>query len=133
MVFFFSSRRRHTICALVTGVQWFALPIYPGYTSYSIQQGQYESRGVELEGRWNIARNFSVHGAYAYIDSEVTRTSAAALDTLGKQIPLQPKQSASLGGDYTITSGALSGLGFGAGVRYVGEHFGDVANQWEEP
>src|SRR3546814_10518151 len=60
--------------------------IDPDYTSYSIQQGQYESRGVELEGRWNIARNFSVHGAYAYIDSEVTRTSAAALDTLGKQI-----------------------------------------------
>src|SRR3546814_19038550 len=27
--FFFSSRRRHTICALVTGVQTFALPICP--------------------------------------------------------------------------------------------------------
>src|SRR3546814_9999271 len=26
--FFFSSRRRHTSCALVTGVQTFALPIY---------------------------------------------------------------------------------------------------------
>src|SRR3546814_4432877 len=29
--FFFSSRRRHTRCALVTGVQTCALPIYPGY------------------------------------------------------------------------------------------------------
>src|SRR3546814_8015302 len=28
-VFFFSSRRRHTRCALVTGVQTCALPIYP--------------------------------------------------------------------------------------------------------
>src|SRR3546814_10710807 len=28
MCFFFSSRRRHTICALVTGVQTCALPIY---------------------------------------------------------------------------------------------------------
>src|SRR3546814_7638300 len=28
MVFFFSSRRRHTICALVTGVQTCALPIF---------------------------------------------------------------------------------------------------------
>src|SRR3546814_15644357 len=27
-IFFFSSRRRHTICALVTGVQTCALPIY---------------------------------------------------------------------------------------------------------
>src|SRR3546814_17674472 len=29
-LFFFSSRRRHTRCALVTGVQTCALPIYPG-------------------------------------------------------------------------------------------------------
>src|SRR3546814_15662538 len=29
--FFFSSRRRHTRCALVTGVQTCALPIYRGY------------------------------------------------------------------------------------------------------
>src|SRR3546814_4112278 len=29
LVFFYSSRRRHTICALVTGVQTCALPIYP--------------------------------------------------------------------------------------------------------
>src|SRR3546814_3363164 len=30
LCFFFSSRRRHTICALVTGVQTCALPIYVG-------------------------------------------------------------------------------------------------------
>src|SRR3546814_8621549 len=30
VVFFFSSRRRHTRCALVTGVQTCALPIYAG-------------------------------------------------------------------------------------------------------
>src|SRR3546814_8206242 len=30
-VFFFSSRRRHTRCALVTGVQTCALPIYPDF------------------------------------------------------------------------------------------------------
>src|SRR3546814_20534950 len=29
LIFFFSSRRRHTRCALVTGVQTCALPIYP--------------------------------------------------------------------------------------------------------
>src|SRR3546814_4908133 len=31
-LFFFSSRRRHTRCALVTGVQTCALPIYPAVT-----------------------------------------------------------------------------------------------------
>src|SRR3546814_15816322 len=32
LLFFFSSRRRHTRCALVTGVQTCALPIYPKQT-----------------------------------------------------------------------------------------------------
>src|SRR3546814_14650179 len=32
MFFFFSSRRRHTRCALVTGVQTCALPIFKGNT-----------------------------------------------------------------------------------------------------
>src|SRR3546814_2602056 len=33
LLFFFSSRRRHTRCALVTGVQTCALPILPGMSS----------------------------------------------------------------------------------------------------
>src|SRR3546814_15637158 len=40
IMFFFSSRRRHTRCALVTGVQTCALPISPGTTEeshYAIQ------------------------------------------------------------------------------------------------
>src|SRR3546814_10615228 len=32
LYFFFSSRRRHTSCALVTGVQTCALPIYRGHS-----------------------------------------------------------------------------------------------------
>src|SRR3546814_9820051 len=37
LLFFFSSRRRHTRCALVTGVQTCALPIYriAGYATYN--------------------------------------------------------------------------------------------------
>src|SRR3546814_21094676 len=34
--FFFSSRRRHTRCALVTGVQTCALPIYRAATSHAV-------------------------------------------------------------------------------------------------
>src|SRR3546814_12705014 len=33
LIFFFSSRRRHTRCALVTGVQTCALPIFQHWTS----------------------------------------------------------------------------------------------------
>src|SRR3546814_5251230 len=42
--FFFSSRRRHTRCALVTGVQTCALPIYSEY--YSVRQAL---KGLQAE------------------------------------------------------------------------------------
>src|SRR3546814_5905227 len=38
MAFLFSSRRRHTRCALVTGVQTCALPIYPNAGEVKITQ-----------------------------------------------------------------------------------------------
>ncbi len=103
----------------------------PDHPTFQIQQGEITVQGVELEGRWNIGRGLSVYGAYAYTDSEVTRTTEAL--TLGKEIPLQPRNVASLGADYTLTRGRLSGLGFGGGVRYTGEHYGDAFNQWETP
>src|SRR3546814_9266250 len=43
--FFFSSRRRHTICALVTGVQTCALPIYWRFSNfrYTLQPNMADS------------------------------------------------------------------------------------------
>src|SRR3546814_20359596 len=38
--FFFSSRRRHTSCALVTGVQTCALPISSGTLAYAVALGR---------------------------------------------------------------------------------------------
>src|SRR3546814_4063427 len=45
VVFFFSSRRRHTRCALVTGVQTCALPIY----GYLLDQFLRESSNVRTD------------------------------------------------------------------------------------
>src|SRR3546814_9620106 len=39
--FFFSSRRRHTSCALVTGVQTCALPIYTGTHDSLVDAAQF--------------------------------------------------------------------------------------------
>src|SRR3546814_10917447 len=50
MVFFFSSRRRHTRCALVTGVQTCALPVYLS-DSYVNLSGNFGERSLfELRG-----------------------------------------------------------------------------------
>src|SRR3546814_7731928 len=51
--FFFSSRRRHTRCALVTGVQTCALPIYR-YSGYSFS---FTDTSVPdfFDRRWNFS------------------------------------------------------------------------------
>jgi iron complex outermembrane receptor protein len=40
---------------------------------------------------------------------------------------------ASLWADYTLQSGVLSGLGFGAGVRHLGDSYGNVPNTQKAP
>src|SRR3546814_1737565 len=49
-IFFFSSRRRHTRCALVTGVQTCALPIFPGPDRDRGHAGS----AVEGAQRWTV-------------------------------------------------------------------------------
>lgn len=107
------------------------LTVDPDHTLFSVQQGEARVRGAELEGRWNIGSGLSLYGALTYTDSEVTESTAA--ETIGKDLALQPRRQASLGADYTITHGLLSGLGFGAGVRYTGSLYGDVDNLWQTP
>src|SRR3546814_5489821 len=50
ILFFFSSRRRHTICALVTGVQTCALPIFMA-EGYALRTGRLRRAGGKPGGR----------------------------------------------------------------------------------
>ena len=52
---------------------------------------------------------------------------------LGKRPPLAPKSLFGAAAEYNFSSGALSGLGFGTGVRYVGTRAGDNQNTIEVP
>src|SRR3546814_4541501 len=71
--FFFSSRRRHTICALVTGVQTCALPISPTqalamateYFEEWLPGGQQflETAKFMIERGWNKKAAFIMHQA----------------------------------------------------------------------
>src|SRR3546814_16961490 len=56
--FFFSSRRRHTRCALVTGVQTCALPIYrqPGTSQGPAADGHDRGDGEEKPWRQGLLR-----------------------------------------------------------------------------
>src|SRR3546814_13782175 len=59
-VFFFSSRRRHTRCALVTGVQTCALPIYCAHHQHLATRRRGEACFFRLAARLH----FLIHSAH---------------------------------------------------------------------
>src|SRR3546814_9604181 len=77
-IFFFSSRRRHTICALVTGVQTCALPIYHrGIKAGSIPYATAASPGC------------GVHCEGARLDGEAAKVKPQARRSTAAKKPLK--------------------------------------------
>lgn len=102
----------------------------PGRPFFNVQTGEVEVKGLELEATARIDERISLNASYAYTDSEVTESNGA---DLGQRLTVTPEHKASLFADYTFQTGPLAGLGAGLGVRYMGESFGDGANQWRTP
>lgn len=86
------------------------------------QIGKQRSRGIELEAKGEIAPGLNIAAAYTWLDMKVL--ASADPNEVGKIPPLVPKQSASLWFDYLLGNG----LGFGGGVRYIGERQDDEYN-----
>jgi iron complex outermembrane receptor protein len=89
-----------------------------------VQQNM-RSRGFELEGVATLENGLSLNASYAYTDMEI---KDGAVGTEGKQVSGTPKHAASLYADYTFQQSMLKGFGFGVGVRYQGESYGNDAN-----
>ena len=108
----------------------------PVNTSFRVQTGEVRMRGIELEGKAELASGLSLTGSYAYTDSEITRDNATSSGTSnkGKRLAFVPEHQASLWLDYTVQSDqAWGGLSFGGGARYMGQTFGDNANAFDVP
>src|SRR3546814_10564781 len=96
-LFFFSSRRRHTRCALVTGVQTCALPICGG-----AKQGTIGPRtGCDHIGDGKGGRQAEIKRSVAELKVEIQQAGLAASDAL----PCC-KQTAHLGGERRRTHAA---------------------------
>jgi iron complex outermembrane recepter protein len=92
----------------------------PNNANYEVQTGQVRSRGIELSAVASLTSSLSIRASYTYLDNRITQAND---DTLGKTLLNTPRNFASLWGDYTIRKGPLSGIGFSAGGRYVGETY----------
>lgn len=100
-------------------------PLHP---NFSVQTGEVETRGVELEGHASLAEGFDLIAAYTYLDTENTKDNAGYQGKVPTGIP---SNLASLWADYTLQDGPASGLGGGLGVRYVGASYGNQANTYK--
>ncbi|PVX81191.1 TonB-dependent siderophore receptor [Paraburkholderia unamae] len=93
----------------------------------NVQTGQTRSRGLELEATAELTENLRLQAAYTLQDVKVTQGSADD-PTVGKTPTATPRNLASVWLDYSLTGGPLRGMGFGAGVQYVGPTYADTAN-----
>src|SRR3546814_17861160 len=94
--FFFSSRRRHTRCALGTGVQTCALPIcyelrYIGRQSITDWEAQHETYGVPALAPYYADRVYypsvTYHNIIASVELDRTFTFSGGVDTLTDKKP----------------------------------------------
>lgn len=102
----------------------------PDHLFQFVQTGEIRSRGIELEARTEVTRELSVIASYSYMDQKVLQANDVSQ---GKHPVGVPAQTASVWGDYTLHGGNLNGLGFGAGLRYVGKSYGSNDNDLTVP
>ncbi len=91
-----------------------------------LQTGEGRSRGVELEATASLTSGWKFAASYTYTDTENTKTET--LNQLGKHFITVPLNQAAAWADYTFQDGRAAGFGFGGGVRYIGQSYGDAAN-----
>ena len=93
-------------------------PDPPTRVNNEVQTGEIRSRGIELEGVASFDFGLDVSLAYTFLDAEITKSNVDGEQ--GNRPGQTAKHTASLWADYTIPEGDFAGLGFGAGVRYIG-------------
>jgi iron complex outermembrane receptor protein len=82
---------------------------------FYVVTGEQGSRGVEVEGTWKPAPEWTIALAYANLDAKVTRDN---LFTVGAQLPNVPRNSLNLSGEYVVPDGPLANLGLNANLLY---------------
>jgi iron complex outermembrane recepter protein len=99
-------------------------------TDFFIATGKVKSRGIEfdLSGEplpgWNIVASFFLNDTFVIEDNDIP---------IGDRLVNAPSQGASLWTTYEIQKGTLKGLGFGAGIFFVGDKEVALPNTFKIP
>nr|WP_262920049.1 TonB-dependent siderophore receptor [Niabella hibiscisoli] len=97
---------------------------------FNFQDGTQRSRGVEAEVIANPILGMNIVAGYGFNENRYRNAPAAQQ---GKNVIFSPKNIGNLWVSYSILESKAKGLGFGAGVNYVGDSWFDAANSFKVP
>lgn len=95
-----------------------------------VQTGGIRVRGFEASVTSDLGDGLKLIASYSYLDPKITADNSG---DIGNKPADVPNHIASIWVDKTLQDGPLRGLGFGGGLRYVGERYGDNDNQFLIP
>ena len=90
----------------------------PVNVTFNVQNGEVQSRGIELEAKTEYGP-VSLVSSYTYTDARTTKSNNPAI--LNDRVALAPFNTASVWGLYDFGAIGWHGFRFGGGVRYVGD------------
>jgi iron complex outermembrane receptor protein len=97
----------------------------PNDPAFSIPVGEARSRGLELDVSGEIRPGWRIIASGFLNDTVITKDNDLPI---GDTLINAPKHGASLWTTYEIQKGDLKGLGFGAGLFYVGDREAELPN-----
>ena len=103
----------------------------PEDPQFSVAAGEVKSRGIEFDlageplPAWNIIASFFVNDAFVSKDNDSTLVDEKFINA--------PNQGATLWTTYEIQKGIAKGLGFGAGIFFVGDREVELPNTFVLP
>ena len=103
----------------------------PNNVGFSIQAGEQQSKGLDIDVKWQATPAWSWLAALTKQTAETTKDSNTAL--LNKQLFNVPEKSARLATHYNVIDGTLTGLSVGFGASYNSERAGDSTNTFFTP
>ncbi|MEM6256614.1 MAG: TonB-dependent siderophore receptor, partial [Cyanobacteria bacterium P01_D01_bin.156] len=99
----------------------------PDFPRFSVATGKQRSQGVEFDLIGEILPGWNLVTNYAYTDARITEDNSGLE---ANRLYSVPEHNVNLWTTYDIQAGPLEGLGFGLGLNYISERFGDNTNSF---
>jgi len=126
----FIKNRLHASLALFDLKRANILTSDPVDPTRQVLTGRQNSRGVEFDIAGTVTPGWKVIAAYTYLDAVVKSDTSLPV---GDALSNVPRHHASAWSTYELQAGDWQGLGFGAGVYYVGAREANLPNTYRLP